>query len=79
MLVKIRRKRLERGLTLSAAAKRAGVAAQVLAQVERGRQRPWPALRRRLAEMYGVPEGELFEDIDSAENYLRRLAGEERP
>ena len=77
MLVKIRRMRLERGLTTGAAAERVGVSAQVLGQVETARLRPWPALRAKLSDLYGVPEAELFADLDAAHGYLRRLAGEE--
>lgn len=78
MLVTIRRKRLEKGLTTGVAAERVGVSTQVLGQVETGRLRPWPALRAKLAALYGVPEAELFADLDEAHQHLRRLAGEEK-
>jgi transcriptional regulator with XRE-family HTH domain len=79
MLLRVRRLRLEKGLHLRRAADLLGVAAPVLSSIESGRQVPWPALRARMADLYEYPERELFVDIDAAQAFLRRTAGESPP
>ncbi len=76
MLLKVRKLRLQRGLSLSEVAASVGIASQALSAVEAGRQLAWPALRRRLVQFYGVGEDELFHDVDRAQRLLRELAGE---
>ena len=77
MLLCVRKMRLEKGLRLMEAANLVGVRAPALSAVESGRLAPWPALRGRLAGLYGVPEGELFDDIDAAREFLKCRAGED--
>jgi transcriptional regulator with XRE-family HTH domain len=76
MLLKTRRLRLERGMSLKSAARLVGVPAPTLSGVETGRVVPWPGLRTKLADLYRVPEAELFVDIDAAQAFLRQTAGE---
>ena len=63
-------------LGLAEAAERLGIAAQTLARIEGGREVPWPAVRRRMATVYGNSESELFADIDDAQRFLKQRAGE---
>lgn len=79
MLLTVRRLRLEQGLTLEEASRVAKVGPQSLARIETGRELPWPALRRRLSDLYGVTAEELFADIDQAQEHLRRIAGRTTP
>ena len=48
------------GLTQTELAKRIGIAAPAIVQVERGHRKPWPKIRRDIAEALGYPEEELF-------------------
>jgi transcriptional regulator with XRE-family HTH domain len=76
MLLSIKRQRLERGLAQKEAASRVGLSPQALSRIESGQMIPWPALRRRLARLYDVPENVLWHDVDDAQRYLREKAGE---
>lgn len=76
MSLYVQRIRQGRGWSREEAARRARVPSQVLYRVETGRQLPWPALRERLAQLYGVEPGVLFRDIDAAQEFLRQKAGE---
>ncbi len=73
MLLRMKRARLEAGLTQREVGERAGIAAQSIGRMEGGRELPWPAARARLSNLYGVPEDELFWDIDEAQRFLRRF------
>jgi transcriptional regulator with XRE-family HTH domain len=54
-----------RGEYLRDVAAAVGVAPRTLSLVARGEVRSWPALRRRLADYFGLPEADLFpEDVD---------------
>ena len=75
MLLRVRRARLELGKDLSVVAEHVRVTPQALSRVENGREVPWPGLRGRLSEYYGIPVEELFADIDAAQLHLRRIAG----
>ena len=76
MLTRVRRARLERGLPQKKVSNMLEVSAQALSRVEGGQLMPWPRLRKQLANLYSVPEHELFEDIDAAQRFLREKAGE---
>lgn len=76
MLLLVKRRRLELGLEQAEVARRVGVSPTALSRIERGTQLPWPALRARLSEFYGIPESELFFDVDRAQVFLREAAGE---
>lgn len=75
MLLRVRRARLEKGMTLAQVSKKIGIAAQALSRVENGRAQPWPALRERLSTLYNVPDEVLFWDIDAAYEHLKKVAG----
>jgi transcriptional regulator with XRE-family HTH domain len=76
MLLLVKQARLKAGLSVREAARLAVVQPGAISQVESGERRPWPGLRRRLAVLYGVPECDLFADVDSAHKRLRELGGE---
>jgi len=79
VLLRIRRTRLEHGLALQDAASQVGVAPGALSRIECGRELPWPAIRTRLANLYGIAADELFSDIDAAQKHLRQIAGQGAP
>lgn len=56
----IRKKRLERGLSQTRLACLCETSSNVMSSVERGELKPWPKLRKRIAEVLGCTEGELF-------------------
>jgi transcriptional regulator with XRE-family HTH domain len=49
------------GWTLIEVASRIGVSEGTLALVVNGHRRPWPKIRRSLADLFGVPEATLFD------------------
>jgi len=65
--------RMRAGLTQTELARLAGVNRVSLAHVERGRLKPWPALRLRLAQALGVSEAELFDDRQDLDELLGKL------
>ncbi len=75
MLLRVKRERLERTMTIIQVADQAKVSRATLSQVEAGRFIPYPLLRKKLSAFYGVPEATLFLDIDSAQRYLEKIAG----
>jgi len=60
-MTKIEFYRREASLSQSALARRLGISPANIVLVERGHRKPWPKLRRQLAEALGVPETELFD------------------
>ena len=79
MLLTVKRARLEAGLTVKEVGAKVGLAAQALSRVENGKEHPWPALRKRLADLYCIREDVLFADVDEARAFLKSLAGEKPP
>lgn len=63
---RLERERRLRGLACSELGRRVGIEASLLGKVERARMPAYPALRRRLADVLGVPEADLFADLDAA-------------
>jgi transcriptional regulator with XRE-family HTH domain len=57
---RLRRARLERGLSLRAAATRVGVTKETLMDLEHGRREPHPSTLAKLAKGYGVEIGNLL-------------------
>lgn len=53
--------RRQKGMSQAELGRRLGVHPSNLSRVERGFQRPWPKLRRELAQLFEVPEEVLFE------------------
>ncbi|MBT9281304.1 MAG: helix-turn-helix domain-containing protein [Hydrogenibacillus schlegelii] len=53
--------RRSRGIAQIELARRLGISATVIAQVERGDRRAYPKLRRSLSEAFGVPVEALFD------------------
>lgn len=78
MLLRVRRERLERSMTIRQVCDQCTVSESVLSNVENGRMIPYDKLRKRLSKFYGVPEGELFLDVDAAQRYLAQVAGKPR-
>lgn len=59
---KLREKRVERGLTLSEAARQIDTNVGNLSRIERGQQFPRPPLAFRLCRLYGLSLEEIFTD-----------------
>lgn len=59
-MTKIEFVRRQKGLTQVGLAKLIGVSGPVIVQVERGYRKPWPKIRKGIAEALGYPEEELF-------------------
>ena len=71
---RVRRRRLELGLTLPQAAERLGVSYQQLHKYENGLNRLSAGLLHRIAEVFGVEVGHFFADVDQ-----KGLLGRARP
>lgn len=56
----LREKRLEKAMTLTAAARKIGANVGSLSRIERGQQYPRPALARRLCTLYGISMDDIL-------------------
>lgn len=54
--------RREKGLSQTQMGLRLGIHPTNITMVERGHRTAWPKLRKQLAELLGVVEGELFDE-----------------
>lgn len=61
----LKKKRLERGLTLEAVALEAGTDPGNLSRIERDAQQPSASLLRKLAHALGTPVSGLYADLES--------------
>ncbi len=59
--------RLRRGWSQQQLSAKTGVAQSDLSAIENGRRAPGSGWRRRIAEVFGVPESSLFRDADPTE------------
>ncbi|OUM84982.1 MAG: transcriptional regulator [Bacillus thermozeamaize] len=59
-MTKIELVRRQKGLTQVELAKLIGVSGPAIVQVERGYRKPWPKIRKNIAQALGYPEEELF-------------------
>lgn len=55
--------REKRGLNQRQLAEKAHVAQSMVSDIELGKRKPWPKVKRDLAEVLGVPEEELFGSV----------------
>ena len=76
MSLRVMQVRKKLGLTREELARQLRVPAQTLYRVETGREIPWPSLRQKLADFYSLDPEVLFADIDAAQRFLRKQAGE---
>ncbi len=67
LAARLRRVRLERGLTLRQAAAQTGVTKETLSDLERARRQPHPPTLQKIAEGYGVEIRDLLGPIAEAE------------
>jgi transcriptional regulator with XRE-family HTH domain len=68
---RLRRVRLERGLSLRGAAVQVGVTKETLSDLERARRHPHPPTLAKIAKGYGVEISDLLGPmVDSAEGHL---------
>jgi transcriptional regulator with XRE-family HTH domain len=67
----LKKRRLERGLTLEAVALEAGTNQGNLSRIERDTQQPSAALLRKIAKALGVTVSSLYEELDSAPAGIR--------
>lgn len=58
---RLRKWRVDKGLTLQELADLTGLSVSGLSRLERGQRQPRPLTRVRIARRLGVPVGELFE------------------
>lgn len=61
--------RKESGLTLNELGRIIGVHPTAIVQVERESRKPWPKLRKQIAEVFEVDEGVLF----NAEGWPKKI------
>ena len=59
---KIRQRREELGLSQSKLARLVGVPESAMSDIELGKRRPWPKVRRELANVLEMPQSELFQE-----------------
>jgi len=59
---RVREKRMELGLSQTKLACLIGMAGATLSNIELGKWKPWPKVRRDLATALEMPESELFPD-----------------
>jgi transcriptional regulator with XRE-family HTH domain len=59
---KLRRVRMASGLSQVEFARLLRVAQADVSTIETGRRSPWPAFRRKAADVLRMPEADLFED-----------------
>ena len=64
---RLRLMRVERGLSLREAARRAGVVKETISDIERGHTHPYDVTLAKLAKAYEVPVGELLEPVPLGE------------
>ncbi|MBI3932401.1 MAG: helix-turn-helix transcriptional regulator [Acidobacteria bacterium] len=60
MTLRLRAERLRRGWSMTRVAGLTGISPSDLSQLERGLRPAFPGWRRRLSDVFGVSEGELF-------------------
>jgi hypothetical protein len=58
---------VRRGLKQNHTAAAIGIGDSLLGDVLNRRRASWPALRAKLSEYLGIPEGELFDDFGDSE------------
>jgi transcriptional regulator with XRE-family HTH domain len=76
---KLRVLRAEQGLTIGEASKEAGVSADTLGLIERGKRAPQVSTLRKLGEIYGVSLDELLQAADEQEEPVLSLGKDEAP
>lgn len=74
-MLRMREARLLCGCTISAVAGDTDLSYQAIKGAELGVVAPYPKLRRRLSDYYGVPQYQLFADWDEALEKLASVAG----
>jgi len=66
---------LERGITQKELAEMIGRTPSTISQITNGHRKPWPKLRREIAEALHIPENELFDEkgnlIESDAEYIK--------
>ena len=76
MMLKVRARRLELGLSLDDLSKSANLTVEYLKRLEAGRINPHHTVRFRLAKALQAQKEALFTDIDLAHDYLmNKVAG----
>lgn len=58
--MKLSKLREKKGWTQERLVRKIGVSRGLIAQVEVGDRRPYPSLKKRIAEVLGVPEEKIF-------------------
>ncbi|CAB3391660.1 helix-turn-helix transcriptional regulator [Kyrpidia spormannii] len=61
MLTRMEVYRRNAGMSQAELANRLGVSASSITQIERGYRKPWPKIRRSVAEYFGVQESDIFD------------------
>jgi transcriptional regulator with XRE-family HTH domain len=74
---KLRVLRAEQGLTIGEASKEAGVSADTLGLIERGKRAPQVSTLRKLGEIYGVSLDELLQAADEQEESALASSGKD--
>lgn len=67
-MLKLRKARKEKGWSLTDITVKTGIPEPTLSALEGGKLHPYPGYKRRLAKALGIPEGDLFQEVDDAES-----------
>lgn len=67
MQLVLRKERLRRGWSQTYVSVQTGVHPATLSRLERGQVPPWPAYRRKLAELFDMDADELFQEVPDDE------------
>ena len=66
-VLKLRKARKEKGWSLTDVTVKTGIPEPTLSALEGGKLHPYPGYKRRLAKALGIPEGDLFQEVDDAD------------
>jgi transcriptional regulator with XRE-family HTH domain len=73
IMLRMREARILCGLSIGKAAAMVDLSAQAVKDGELGRFAPYPAMRKKLSKLYGVPEEILFADWDEISAFIREV------
>jgi transcriptional regulator with XRE-family HTH domain len=62
-MLRLKKERLKRGLTLIEVASCTGIGPSVISEVERGRRKPYPTWGYRLSRLFELSVDELLEEV----------------
>lgn len=67
-MLRLTKERIKRGWSKSELSRRSGVGLVEISRIENGKIFPYPKWRHKLAMAMGMPEHELFKEVDGVES-----------